>query len=690
MKETSAAFLALLIVAAPALADRRVDEAVVKAKEQVQKGKPEEAVKTLQKVANSAEGYAALGRLQAQLGMVDEAAASLAKAVETAGTGGPARADALSALTNLELLTKAGRDALAHAEEAVKLQATPATLATLARAQARVGNGPAAVETAEKAIQAGATSAEAHEAKGDALLATGKGADAAGSYRKALELDPALHRARTGLARALLAQGKGTEAVAEARKASEVDAKSGEAFAVLGLAILADNKNNWNDAIAQAQQGAFLNPQNPFVQVAVGKIFDAAGNGQQAGEAYKRALQVDPNYGPAQAARVQALANTAKVEEALPEVQKLYQANPNDADVALVYGRLLARKTPPDWVTAMAPLQKAAEAMPNNAEAQALAGTAFQYTHQSDDALEAYKKAVALDPKNVNYRTTYGLILGLNKQYDQGIAELKKVVATPGYKDTAGYTNLGWNLRSIDPPKGAEAVAAYQKALELDPKNAQAALGLGWALTLVDKHDEAISTFQKAMQLDPKFAGEAYNGIGWGQYFKKDMAQSKAAADKAKTEGRNVSALLQAIDRVQKGQAAAAEEARRQMQQEQKGDEGGGIAGQGTIITSRKSTPQARVQALQAIKKFGAAAVEWVVYAAVNDADLGVRAQAMSVLGDLGPAAKGQCVQIKQMATGANPYQSTIAQDRKQLELEAQYGDLQKAARAAMGKIGCN
>jgi tetratricopeptide (TPR) repeat protein len=688
MKKIGAAFLVLGMAAAPASADRRVDEAVAKAKEQVQKGKPEDAVKTVQKVANSAEGYAALGHLQEQLGLLDDAAVSLQKAVEMSAGGGPARAEALAALSGLELRTKAGKDALAHADEAVKLQATPSTLSALARAQARTGKGTAAVETAEKAVQAGATTAEAHAAKGDALLAAGKGADAAAAYRKALELDASLHRARTGLARALLAQNKPAEAVAEARKASEADSKSGEAFAVLGLAVLAENKNNWNDAIAQAQQGAFLNPKDAFVQVAVGKIFDAAGNGQQAGEAYKRALEVDPSYGPAQAARVQALANSAKPEEVLPEVTRLYQATPNDPDVALVYGRLLARKQ--DWVTAVAPLQKAAEAMPNSAEAQALAGTALQYTHQSDDALEAYKKAVALDAQNVNYRSTFGLLLCLNKQYDQGITELKKVVAAPNYKDTAGYTNLGFCSRSIDPPRGPDAVSAYQKGLELDPKNAQAALGLGWALPLVDKYDEAVASFQKAMQLEPKLAGEAYNGIGWAQYFKKDMAQAKAAADKARSEGRNVGALLQAIDKFQKGQAAAAEEARKQMQQEQKGEEGGGIASLGAAITSKKSTPAAKIQALQGIKKFGAQAVEWMVYAAVNDADLGVRAQAMNALGDVGAPAKGQCAQIKQIANGANPYQATIAQDRRQMELEAEYADLQKAARAAIAKIGCN
>jgi superkiller protein 3 len=695
-RQASTGFLAaglmiLSLIATPARADRRLDEARAKAAEQLSKGRPEEALKTLQKLVGqspTAEAYTELGRLQERLGELDEADTCLKKAVELSSAApGPARADALAALASLELRNAAGRDALAHAQEAVKVQPTVTSLALLARTLSRTGNAAAAREAADRALQSGAAAAEAHDANGEVLLASGKTADAAASFRKALALDANLHRARVGLARALLAEGKAAEAAAEARKAGEMDPKSGTAFAVLGLAVLAENATHWNDAIAQAQQGAFLEPRNPFVQTAVGRIFEAAGSVPQASEAYKRALQVDPEYRPARAAQVLALAHSENVDEALKVVEPLAQADRDNAEVQLVYGRLLARKG--DWVAAAAPLAKAADALPRNAEAQALAGTAFQYTRQSDEALAAMAKAVALDPQNVSYRATYGLILGLNKKYAEGIAELNKVVATPGYKDTAGYTNLGWNLRSIDPPRGQESVAAYRKALELDPKNAQAALGLGWALSLVDTHDEAIGAFQNAIRLEPKLAAEAYNGTAWAHYFKGDMANAKAVASKARAEGRNVSALLSAVERFEKGQAAAAEDARRQMRAEQQREDLG-AAGPGRTILSAKATPAARIQALREIVKYGGAAVEYAVYAAVHDPDMTVRDQALRSLGEIGAAARSQCAQVKQIAVGPNPYDTIFASDRKQLELSVQYGDLQRTARSVLPKIGCN
>ena len=133
------------------------------------------------------------------------------------------------------------------------------------------------MKTAEDAVAKHATSALVHEARGEALSAMGRMDDAVAAFRKALELDPKLSLARTRLAFELSRQNKAAEAVAEARKATEADPKAGEAFAVLGLALLAQNPKDFNAAIAEAQQGAFVTPKSPMVQVAVGKIFESDG-----------------------------------------------------------------------------------------------------------------------------------------------------------------------------------------------------------------------------------------------------------------------------------------------------------------------------------------------------------------------------------------------------------------------------
>src|SRR5687768_17283985 len=134
-------FLVLLslILAGPAWADKRVDDALAKAQDAIRKGKPDDAVKNMTKTAsqvNTAEAYLALARIQRQVGQRDEATASIQKAGEVA-TAPADKATALAAAADLALREGSGKDALAQAQAAVAAQETSVSLAALARAQAR-------------------------------------------------------------------------------------------------------------------------------------------------------------------------------------------------------------------------------------------------------------------------------------------------------------------------------------------------------------------------------------------------------------------------------------------------------------------------------------------------------------------------------------------------------------------------
>jgi tetratricopeptide (TPR) repeat protein len=691
MKTTTcwALVLAGLAAAAPARADKKVDDAVAKSKEQRLKGRDDEAEKTLRKLADqnptSPEAQAALTQLLMDLNKIDDAALTAKKAVEVSGSApAESRAAALATMAALDLMRGSAKDAVKNAQEAVTLASNSANLAVLARAQARA-HDPAALQTAEKAVQAG-SSATAQAALGEAQLAAGKGADAAASFRKAVELDAKHTAARVGLAHALVAQGKGAEAVIEAKKAAEADPNSGAAFAAHGLAILAENKANGPAALNEAGQAAFLAPRNAAVQVQVGRIFEQAGNPDQAVSAFKKALEADPDYVPAQVSLVQALIyRGGKPDEALPEAKKLAERHPSNGEAQLMYGRLLLQKG--DFVTAVGPLEKASQALPGSAEANAFYGTALQYGGDSAGALEAYKKAVALAPNNAGYRSTYGLLLGIADKYDEAVKELTQVVNSPGYKDTAGWTNLGWVYRNMEPTsKPEEAVKAYSKALELDPKNSQAALGLGWAYSFSRKYDEAITAFQKAVSLEPKTAAEANNGIAWCYYFKSDLPKAKEFAAKAKESGRNVAGLLSNIDKKEKGITQVQEEATTAFRQEQRAKEAPDVNASGQALM--RGPAAGKIRAAKDLAKFGRPAVQYLVFAAVNDGNFDVREAAIQSLGAVGGSARDSCPQLKQIQA-SNPYSNTIS-DRETMEKEVRYDGLMKAARASMRGIGCN
>ena len=80
---------------------------------------------------------------------------------------------------------------------------------------------------------------------------------------------------------------------------------------------------------------------------------------------------------------------------------------------------------------------------------------------------------------------------------------------------TSGNDVAHNNLGIILAQKGLadEAMAQFQKALEVRPDNAEAQNNLGRALLQNGHADEAITHFQKALQINPGYAG-AYNNLG--------------------------------------------------------------------------------------------------------------------------------------------------------------------------------
>jgi len=147
------------LLAWPLRADKKLDDAVAKAEEQIQKGKVDEAAKTIQKMLQppTAEGHIAAARLQVRMGKYEDAAATAAAGVQAAGATPEAKSAALASLSSLDLLRSSGAEALKHAQEAVAASPTPAALAALTRAQVRVGDVAGALATAEKAVAAGSS-----------------------------------------------------------------------------------------------------------------------------------------------------------------------------------------------------------------------------------------------------------------------------------------------------------------------------------------------------------------------------------------------------------------------------------------------------------------------------------------------------------------------------------------------------
>ena len=105
------------------------------------------------------------------------------------------------------------------------------------------------------------------------------------------------------------------------------------------------------------------------------------------------------------------------------------------------------------------------------------------------------------------------------------------LVSIPGYGQTAQeYYDLGQDF--LGKKMYDEAIAAYQKAIEINPEYATAYSNLGLAYRKKGMNDEAIGAYEKAIELNPQYT-DAHNELGIAYYNKKMYDEAIAAYQKA-------------------------------------------------------------------------------------------------------------------------------------------------------------
>ena len=154
--------------------------------------------------------------------------------------------------------------------------------------------------------------------------------------------------------------------------------------------------------------------------------------------------------------------------------------------------------------------QKALSLNPNNAEVYNNMGIAFRDKGMLNEAIEAYNKAISI---KYNYAEAY---------YNKGIAtqdQNKQEVAIEAYRKAiyfnpnyaSAYSNMGNILR--DQGKLDEAIDSYNKAISLKPNYAPPYSNLGNALKDLGKLKEAVEKHKKSISLEPNNP-VAFNNMG--------------------------------------------------------------------------------------------------------------------------------------------------------------------------------
>ncbi len=194
------------------------------------------------------------------------------------------------------------------------------------------------------------------------------------------------------------------------------------------------------------------------------------------------------------------LANTpTALDAAYQACQAAFDKTPDDCLSRLHLIKLALASGRPK--TALEQVRIAAQQLPRDPEVNMLRGCAARNCGKLDEAVDAFRKVLEVDPGLVMANYDLALILDRRGQTDEAIVHYQRAVdADPS------FLVCRCCLAAILERRGRsdESLAHYRAALEIDPDFALGHAGFGAVLERRGQFDEAVAHFQKALKINPR------------------------------------------------------------------------------------------------------------------------------------------------------------------------------------------
>lgn len=236
---------------------------------------------------------------------------------------------------------------------------------------------------------------------------------------------------------------------------------------------------------------------------------EALGDFAAAAGIWAKALEAKPNDPELMWRRALALARAGETMEAIKLGNRVLAVDPDRKGVRLAMAPWMADAGEAD--AALLLLRKEQELDPTSAAVARAIFLTMQGTTASDQELEAAANHwLELAPSSPEALISVAGLVAKRGDFEAAEALYRKIAEQdPAHADLMFY-NVGVsiiNKGSLSSEDRQRAVAAFQKATELNPKNAKAFLQLGYAwlgLGEVAKAKEALQTFLRLAPADPQ------------------------------------------------------------------------------------------------------------------------------------------------------------------------------------------
>jgi tetratricopeptide (TPR) repeat protein len=359
-----------------------------------------------------------------------------------------------------------------------------------------------------------------------ALLALGKALDDMGQHEDALkaydEFLAAEHRSRN-LAVAHVNRGyalarldKHEEALKEYQNALEN--APGDVLILANIGVELAKAGDPDAGIAQLQSlvdGNVNADSVPFAFLQLGILFQGKNDWQRAGEHFRRATDLRPNYTEAHTKLAYVLAQEGRRSEALTEYIKVARLSPREVDRR--YSQVLANqwlgntlRDQGQYAGAASAYREAIRLKPNYRAAHCELGFVLEKQRHLSQAIQEYR--VALLAKSKELDSSESLILA-HRRLGSALVSPGRAHRAESLTEIRRATELVLCLGTALYEKGSfvEAASRYTEAIEIDPQSAAARNDLALALDKEGLVQQAALKSRTAVVLDPNNAGYHIN-----------------------------------------------------------------------------------------------------------------------------------------------------------------------------------
>jgi len=153
-----------------------------------------------------------------------------------------------------------------------------------------------------------------------------------------------------------------------------------------------------------------------------------------------------------------------------------------------------------DWKDGLTLWSKTVKSSPGSSVARGSLGHAYQQLGRLDEAVEQYKRAVAIYPDDYKAHYNLGVVYDEQGLFDKAIQSYLRAIQT-----NPAYPNARFNLGIIYQRQGEidQAIIQFRKVTELDPADFQARNNLGVAYAMQGELEKAIAQWEKILEIDP-------------------------------------------------------------------------------------------------------------------------------------------------------------------------------------------